>query len=97
MTFCLTNRLLKQRPVLTHSLQQIFHPSALRLPGQPLCLRMHLTAGKAAACYRVIGDGGGDPNCARPPSSASSCAVREHGDRPGYPTHCFSSRQVVTC
>jgi hypothetical protein len=27
----------------------------------------------------------------------SSCGVREHRDRPGYPAPCFSSRQVVTC
>ena len=48
-----------------------------------------------AANYRLIGGGWDDPNCARPPSTASSCGVREHRDPPSYPAPCFSSLQVV--
>ena len=90
MTFWLSNRLLKQRTVLTH-------PPALRLPRQPLYPGTRLTIGKAAVNYRVIRGAWDDPNCARPPSTASSCAVREHRERPSYPAPCFSSRQVVVC
>jgi hypothetical protein len=54
-------------------------------------------ASKAAANYRLLGGGWDDSNCARPPSTALSCAVREHGNRPSYPAPCFSSHQVVTC
>jgi hypothetical protein len=93
--FWLSNRLLKQRTVLTRPPWRLFHPPTLRLPRQPLYPGPRLSAGKAAANYRLIRGGWDDPNCARPPSTASSCGVREHRDRPSYPAACFSSRQVV--
>jgi hypothetical protein len=95
MTFWLTKRLLKQHTILTRPSRRIFHPPALMLPRQPLYPVLRLSAGKRAANYRVIRGGGDNPKYARPPSTASSCAVREHRDRPRYPTPCFSSRQVV--
>jgi len=95
MTFLLSSRLLKQRTSLTRLPRRLFHPPALRLPRQPLYPGPRLSAGKTAANYRVIRGGWDDSNCARPPSTAVSCAVREHGNRPSYPAPCFSSRQVV--
>jgi len=78
--FWLSNRLLKQRTVLTRP---------------PWRANARLSSGKPAAYYRLVRGGWDDPNCARPPSTASSCGVREQRDRPGYPAPCFSSRQVV--
>jgi|KBSSwiStaDraftv2_1062776.scaffolds.fasta_scaffold01661_21 hypothetical protein len=80
MMFWLSNRLLKQLSVLTRP---------------PRRAKTRLSAGKAAANYRLIRGGWNDPNCARPPSAASSCGVREHRDRPSYPAPYFSSSQVV--
>jgi len=97
MTFWLSNLLVKQLAVLTRPTQRLLHPPALGLPRQPLRPRTRFSTGKAAANYRFLRGGWDDPNCARPPSTASSCWVREHRDRPGYPAPCFSSRQVVTC
>src|SRR6266850_4981682 len=37
-----------------------------------------------------IRGGWDDPNCARPTRAFSSRALREHGDRPSYPTSFFS-------
>ena len=155
MTFWLSNRLLKQLPILTRPTRRLLHPPALSLPRQPLCPRTRLVPGKAAANYRFIRGGWDDSHCAQysthpalsaprralsrarafqfpippfrgvakaalncahgtstvspcafceqgghlaaPCPSFSSRALREHGDRPSYPTSCFSSRQVVTC
>src|SRR5262245_4029690 len=38
----------------------------------------------------IIRVGWDDPNCARPTRAFSSRALREHGDRPSYPTSFFS-------
>ena len=49
MTFWLSNRLLKQLPVLTRPTRRLLHPPALSLPRQPLCPGTRLIPSKAAA------------------------------------------------
>jgi hypothetical protein len=78
--FWLSNRLLKQLPILIRPTRRLLHPSALSLPGQPLCPRTHLVPGKAAVNYRFIRGGWDDPNCARRTSTFLSCAFREQKD-----------------
>ncbi len=97
MTFWLSNRLVKQRTVLTRPTRQLLHPPALSLPRQPLCPRTRLVPCTAAMNYRFLRGGWDDPNCARPPTTVSPCGVREHKACPSYSAPCFSSRQVVTC
>jgi hypothetical protein len=41
----------------------------------------------------LLRGGWDDPNCARPTRAFSSRALREHGDRPSYPTSFFSILQ----
>ena len=48
MTFWLSNRLLKQRTVLTRPTQRLVHTPALSPPRQPLHPRTRLASGKAA-------------------------------------------------
>jgi len=46
-------------------------------------------------CHFIMG-GWDDPNCARRTSTFLSCAFRERGDRPSYPTPPFFSRLLVS-
>jgi len=78
--FWLSNRLLKQLPVLIRPTRRLLHPLALSLPRQPLCPRTRLVPGKAAANYRFIRGGWDDPNCARRTSTFLSCAFPEQED-----------------
>ena len=78
--FWLSNRLLKQLPILVCPTRRLLHPPALSLPGQPLCTRTRLVPGKAAVNYRFIRGGWDDPNCARRTSTFLSYAFREQED-----------------
>ena len=57
---------------------------------QSRCSETHPVPGKAAANYHLVRGGWDDPNCARPTRAFSSRALRNHGDRPSYPTSFFS-------
>ena len=95
MTFWLTNRLLKQRTVLTRPPRRLFHPPALRLPRQPLYPGTRLTAGKAAweTQPEAYPSHPATPSCRS--SSFPMGYVEDRFDLRTRREGCFSSRQVV--
>jgi hypothetical protein len=56
-------------------------------PGAP---RRAFSQARPQRTIPFIWGGWDDPNCARPTRAFSSCALREQGDRPSYPTSFFS-------
>ena len=64
MTFWLSNRLLKQRTILTLPTRWMLYPPGLSLPKQPRCPRTRLSTEKAAMNYRFLRGGWDNSNCA---------------------------------
>ena len=55
-------------------------------------LKMAVPCGRSERSLTTLLRGGWDDlNCARPTRAFSSRALREHGDRPSYPTSFFST------
>ena len=59
-------------------------------PAQPWRAETRLSQARPQRTIPFIWGGWDDPNCARPTRAFSSCALREQGDRPSYPTSFFS-------
>ena len=96
MTFWLSNRLLKQRTVLTRPTQRLLHPPVLSLPRQPLRPRTRLSSGKAAGEKQpeAFPSHLPTPSCQ---SSSSPTGYVEDCFKLRTPLQgCFSSRQVDT-
>ena len=82
MTFWLSNRLLKQRTVLTHP---------------PRRVKTHLTTGKAAGEEQPEAYPSHPPSPSCQSSSFPMGYVEDYFDLRSPLEGCFSSRQVVTC
>ena len=64
MTFWLSNRLLKQRTILTRPTRRTLYPPALSPPKQPLCPSTRLSTEKAAMNHRLLRGGWDNSHCA---------------------------------
>jgi hypothetical protein len=87
-------RVLKKVIVLTHPIPAATspaHPESAKTASSPRDAPYPMIPCKAAANYCLIRGGWDDPNCARPTRVFLGRALREHGDRPSYPAHFFST------
>jgi len=97
MTFWLSNRLVKQLPVLTRPTRRLLHPPALSLPRQPLCPRTRLVPCKATGEKQPEAYPSHPPTPSCQSSSFPMGSVEDCFDLRTPLEGCFNSRQVVTC